>query len=104
MEGNIQIVQVGGTMFIGNLMNTGVESIITNPRVLKIVPVDEKGTVKVHFLKIIGDPKEIKVYEMLFSYAAPDMITRAYMEHVTGLVMARSVPLGRMEAVRGGKS
>jgi hypothetical protein len=99
MTENIKIVQAGGMMFIGNLIQVRPDDmgrvsgywILTNPRVVRIGQPNQSGIAQIFLLKIVGNPKDIRIHDISFSYEPDREFVSAYMQDVTGLVMAKNL-------------
>jgi hypothetical protein len=97
----VMVVQVGGIMFIGDLrMAEARGPVLIEPRVLKISGVNAGGDVQLHFHVLIGQPKEIMLHNMLFSYDADESLIRAYTTAVSDIVVASEIPKG-LQVIRG---
>jgi hypothetical protein len=86
---------------VGNV--GGNEHILLNPRRVHIAPTNDPGRVTVHYLMLLGDPKELRLHQIAFTHDAAPELVRSYMEAITGLTLAKAVPAG-LSAVHGGKN
>jgi len=81
---NIQVIQVNGAVLIGNLQG----NLLRTPRAIAIYPAENKVFVK----ELFGQPEEITLHNMVFSYEADPNLVKIYREAVTGLTLTNQMP------------
>lgn len=100
----VTVVQVGGVMFIGKLLMVSAKGpALINPRVIKIGGVTPNGDVQLQFQVLIGEPKEITLHNMLFSYDADESLERAYKTAVSEIEIVKTMPQQIIQMAPGGR-